>query len=80
MVKNEFEGGKKRPASEGLMWLLRGLDFTAQALTNAQKEPTQELSAAFTTSYENTLKKFHNFVVKGIFSVSFCSSWSCERN
>jgi hypothetical protein len=51
------------------MWLLRGLSFTCQALQNAQKDSSVELSTAFTKSYEATLKQFHNFVVKGIFSV-----------
>ncbi|KAJ7051821.1 glycolipid transfer protein domain-containing protein [Mycena amicta] len=60
---------KKRTATEGLLWLLRGLSFTCKALQNAQANKKEELSAAFTKSYENTLKKFHNFVVKGIFSV-----------
>lgn len=29
----------------------------------------EELSVAFAKSYEVTLKKFHNFVVKGVFAV-----------
>ncbi|KAF7357841.1 Glycolipid transfer protein [Mycena venus] len=69
LVENE-KGEKKRTATEGLMWLLRGLSFTCKALQNAQANKTEELSAAFTKSYEGTLKKFHNFVVKGIFSVA----------
>lgn len=68
MVENE-KGEKKRTATEGLMWLLRGLSFTCKALEGAQADKKQELSAAFLTSYEDTLKKFHNFVVKGIFAV-----------
>ena len=51
------------------MWLLRGLSFTCKALQNAQANKTAELAAAFNQSYEGTLKKFHNFVVKGIFAV-----------
>ena len=66
------KGEKKRTATEGLMWLLRGLSFTCKALLAAQASPSKELSAAFSESYEGTLKKFHNFVVKGIFSVSPC--------
>ncbi|THU96742.1 glycolipid transfer protein [Dendrothele bispora CBS 962.96] len=69
LVKNE-QGEKKRTATEGLMWLLRGLSFTCQALINAQTNKNEELSAAFTKGYESTLKKFHNFVVKGIFAVA----------
>jgi hypothetical protein len=52
------------------MWLLRGLSFTCKALQNAQANKKEELAAAFTKSYEATLKRFHNFIVKGIFSVS----------
>ena len=55
------------------MWLLRGLAFTCKALQIAQADASAELSAAFTQGYEATLKKFHNFVVKGIFSVSTSS-------
>ena len=51
------------------MWLLRGLSFTCKALQNTQANSSEELSAAFTKSYEGTLKKFHNFVVKGVFAV-----------
>ncbi|KAL7281483.1 glycolipid transfer protein [Trametes coccinea BRFM310] len=69
LVINE-KGEKKRTATEGLMWLLRGLSFTCKALQAAQANPTEELSVAFSKSYEATLKKFHNFVVKGIFSVA----------
>jgi len=69
LVENE-KTEKKRTATEGLMWLLRGLSFTCKALQNSQANKTEELSAAFTKSYDGTLKKFHNFVVKGIFSVA----------
>jgi len=60
---------KKRTATEGLLWLLRGLEFTLKSLKNLQENKTEELSAAFTKGYEGSLKQFHNFVVKGIFAV-----------
>ncbi|KAK0455511.1 glycolipid transfer protein [Desarmillaria tabescens] len=69
LVENE-KGEKKRTATEGLMWLLRGLSFTCKALQNAQLDKDEELSVAFSKSYELTLKKFHNFVVKGVFSLA----------
>jgi hypothetical protein len=59
------------------MWLLRGLSFTCKALQNAQANKTAELSVAFNQSYDGTLKKFHNFMVKGIFAVS--TSNRCYR-
>ncbi|KAG5646256.1 hypothetical protein DXG03_004083 [Asterophora parasitica] len=69
LVENE-KTEKKRTATEGLLWLLRGLSFTCTALQNSQANKSEELASAFTKSYEGTLKKFHNFVVKGIFSVA----------
>ncbi len=68
LVENE-KGEKKRKATEGLLWLLRGLQFTCKALQNAQANASEELAEAFSKSYEGTLKAFHNFVVKGIFAV-----------
>ncbi|KAK7692219.1 hypothetical protein QCA50_003843 [Cerrena zonata] len=69
LVENE-KTEKKRVATEGLMWLLRGLSFTCKALQFAQANQSEELATAFGKSYEATLKKFHNFVVKGIFAVA----------
>ncbi|CAD6892923.1 unnamed protein product [Tilletia controversa] len=63
-------GDKKRPATEGLMWLLRGLDFTAQALRRLTRDPKEELSPAFTNAYSQTLSKHHSFIVRGVFSVA----------
>src|SRR5262245_27297980 len=77
LVENE-KGEKKRTATEGLMWLIRGLSFTCKALQNLQANKSEELAPAFSKSYEVTLKKFHNFVVKGVFAVrisSFFFSW-----
>jgi Glycolipid transfer protein (GLTP) len=68
LVENE-KGEKKRKATEGLLWLLRGLQFTCKALQNALENASEELAEAFRKSYEGTLKAFHNFVVKGIFAV-----------
>lgn len=48
----------------------RGLDFTAQGLKRNVDDQNEELSVSFTKAYEATLKKHHNFVVKGLFSVS----------
>lgn len=67
-MENE-KGEKKRTATEGLMWLLRGLSFTCKALQVAQANKSKELSASFSEAYDATLKKYHNFVVKGIFAV-----------
>ena len=46
---------KKRTATEGLMWLLRGLSFTCKALQIAQANKSTELSVAFSQAYDGTL-------------------------
>ncbi|KAF9491893.1 glycolipid transfer protein [Pleurotus eryngii] len=69
LVENEKKE-KKQPATEGLMWLLRGLIFTCKALQTTQADKSTELAAAFSAAYEGTLKQFHNFVVKGAFAVA----------
>ncbi|KAJ2959503.1 hypothetical protein NQZ79_g5016 [Umbelopsis isabellina] len=63
-------GEKKRTATEGLLWLTRGLDFTAQALRRSLTNPSEELNVSFTKSYENTLRKFHSFVVRPVFTLA----------
>lgn len=68
LVENE-KGEKKRTATEGLLWLLRGLKFTQIALARSQADKSEELTVSFTKAYEATLKKFHSFVVKPLFSV-----------
>ncbi|KAI5119802.1 hypothetical protein M0805_006935 [Coniferiporia weirii] len=66
LVKNE--GGKT--ATEGLLWLCRGLSFMWQALRATQANLQMELSEAFTKAYGETLKAYHNMIVKGIFSAA----------
>ena len=61
---------KKTTATQGLVWLLRGLEFTYKALLRSLRNPTEELSESFSKAYEDSLKKFHSFVVKPIFNVS----------
>ncbi|KAI9227496.1 MAG: putative glycolipid transfer protein [Piptocephalis tieghemiana] len=61
---------KKRTATEGLVWLLRGLDFTAQAIRYGVTHPEKELTECFTIAYSNTLKQYHNFLIRGVFSLA----------
>ncbi|KAH9176800.1 het-c2 protein [Lactarius sanguifluus] len=61
LVENE-KGEKKRKATEG--------SPLAPSRSNAQANASEELAAAFAKAYDVTLKGFHNFVVKGIFSVA----------
>lgn len=69
LVENEKDE-KKRTATEGLLWLIRGLKFTQIALTRSQADKKEELTESFTKAYEVTLKKFHSFVVKPIFGLA----------
>ncbi|KAI8885956.1 glycolipid transfer protein [Backusella circina FSU 941] len=61
---------KKRVATEGLLWLTRGLDFTAQALARSLEDPNEELNISFTKAYENTLRKHHNMLVRPVFGLA----------
>ncbi|KAJ8657477.1 hypothetical protein O0I10_006779 [Lichtheimia ornata] len=61
---------KKRVATEGLLWLSRGLDFTAQALRRSIENPEEELNTSFTKAYEATLRKHHNMMVRPVFALA----------
>ncbi|KXT08975.1 hypothetical protein AC579_4028 [Pseudocercospora musae] len=73
LVKNELKT-KKHTATEGLLWLNRGLDFTAQALRKNVDTPAEELSASFRDAYGKTLKQHHSFLVKPIFSAAMSAT------
>ncbi|KAI8056374.1 glycolipid transfer protein domain-containing protein [Thamnidium elegans] len=61
---------KKRVATEGLLWLSRGLDFTAQALRRSVDDAEEELNVSFTKAYEQTLRKHHNMLIRPVFSLA----------
>ncbi|KAL7752730.1 hypothetical protein RI367_001732 [Sorochytrium milnesiophthora] len=61
---------KKKTATEGTLWLKRGLEFTARAMRLNVSESTQELSESFTKSYEETLKQYHNMLVRPVFTLA----------
>ena len=75
LVKSELSS-KKHTATEGLLWLVRGLDFTAQALRQdvTAGPGGQELAASFRTAYKNTLAPHHGFMVKPIFSAAMSAT------
>jgi hypothetical protein len=49
---------------------IRGLDFTALAITRNLDTPNEEVSASFRDAYGSTLKPHHSFMVKPIFSAA----------
>jgi hypothetical protein len=66
---------KKHTATEGLLWLVRGLDFCAQALrADINTGGSQELSASFRGAYKNTLAPHHSFLVKPVFSAAMSAT------
>ncbi|KAL1920878.1 uncharacterized protein VTP21DRAFT_11513 [Calcarisporiella thermophila] len=64
------KGEKKRVATEGLLWLKRGLDFTAQALRRSYDNPSEELSVSFTKAYEGSLRAHHGMLVRPVFTLA----------
>ncbi|KAJ9142913.1 Glycolipid transfer protein [Pleurostoma richardsiae] len=61
---------KSHKATEGLLWLTRGLEFTCAALSANVAKETEELADSFRGAYGHTLKPFHSFLVKPIFSAA----------
>ncbi|KAK4541666.1 hypothetical protein LTR36_007810 [Oleoguttula mirabilis] len=73
LVLNELKT-KKHTATEGLVWLVRGLDFTSQALRKNLSNPSEELSTSFRDAYGNTLKPHHSFMIKPLFSAAMSAT------
>ncbi|KAG9909494.1 putative glycolipid transfer protein HET-C2, partial [Aureobasidium melanogenum] len=73
LVRNEL-ATKKHTATEGLVWLNRGLDFTAQALRQNLTNSGEEMSVSFRAAYGNTLSKHHSFMIKPIFSAAMSAT------
>jgi len=48
----------------------RGHDFTARALRRNLTQPNEELSVSFRDAYGLTLKQYHSFIIKPIFSAA----------
>ncbi|KAK5658339.1 hypothetical protein OQA88_2315 [Cercophora sp. LCS_1] len=69
LVRNELKT-KAHTATEGLVWLVRGLEFTCLALQSNVSKPGEELADSFRGAYGSTLKPHHSFLVKPIFSAA----------
>ncbi|KAI9103314.1 glycolipid transfer protein domain-containing protein [Phlyctochytrium arcticum] len=69
LVQSEKAEGKKT-ATDGLLWLKRGLEFTAKGLRRNLDDKSEELTVSFTKAYEQTLSKFHSFMVRPVFSLA----------
>jgi hypothetical protein len=83
LVRSELSQ-RQHKATEGLLWLVRGLDFTAQALRQDliansgilanDAKPSQELADSFKTSYKQTLAPYHGFLVKPVFNMAMSAT------
>ncbi|CAH6721363.1 hypothetical protein CLIB1444_06S00452 [[Candida] jaroonii] len=62
--------GKDKTATQGLLWLSRGLEFTCQAMVETVTNPTSELTKTFTDSYSKTLSKHHGMLIKPVFKLA----------
>jgi len=69
LCRNELKT-KKHKATEGLLWLVRGLEFTCMALDHNQKNQTAEMKESFSDAYAKTLKQHHGFLVRPLFSAA----------
>ncbi|ODQ81522.1 hypothetical protein BABINDRAFT_159802 [Babjeviella inositovora NRRL Y-12698] len=61
---------KKKDATQGLLWLSRGLQFTAQSLRETVDTPDAELTKTFTDAYGKTLSKYHGMLIKPVFKLA----------
>ncbi|KHJ92387.1 glycolipid transfer protein [Oesophagostomum dentatum] len=70
-------GGKLGIATEGLLWLKRGLEFMLEMLTlmveeyrsSADKNKTENLAGVINAAYKRSLERHHGFMSKQIFKV-----------
>lgn len=63
-------GSKTKTATQGLLWLSRGLQFTAQAMRETVDDASKELTVTFTDAYTKTLSKYHGILVKPVFKLA----------
>lgn len=61
---------KTKTATQGLLWLSRGLQFTSQAMRETVENPSKELAVTFTDAYSKTLSQYHGMLVKPIFKLA----------
>ncbi|GMG24689.1 unnamed protein product [Ambrosiozyma monospora] len=61
---------KKKTATQGLLWLTRGLQFTAVSMRETVSHPNEEMTKTFTDGYSKTLIKYHSVFVKPVFKLA----------
>ncbi|CCE78346.1 Piso0_000967 [Millerozyma farinosa CBS 7064] len=63
-------GTKDKAATQGLLWLSRGLEFTSKAMRETVSNPESELTKTFTDAYTKTLSQYHGVLVKPVFKLA----------
>ncbi|GLI77257.1 hypothetical protein PoHVEF18_005545 [Penicillium ochrochloron] len=65
LVRNELKSGQHK-ATEGLLWLVRGLQFTAASLRLSINNPSEELNASFLGAYkaQGGLSTHHGYIIR----------------
>ncbi|KAJ5115762.1 hypothetical protein N7456_000110 [Penicillium angulare] len=76
LVLNELKTGK-HTATEGLLWLCRGIEFTVESLHHNLQNPSVELKDSFNAGYAATLSKHHGWLAKKAFGVAL--GWCPKR-
>ncbi|KAI8078199.1 glycolipid transfer protein domain-containing protein [Gilbertella persicaria] len=61
---------KRRVATEAVLWLKRGLEFTAKSLLHSLDHPEDELTVSFSLAYDSVLRPYHSFIVRPIFNLA----------
>lgn len=62
--------GKKKDATQGLLWLTRGLAFTAGGMRRSVNDKSEELATSFSEAYGQTLSKYHNMMIRPVFKMA----------
>lgn len=70
LILTEIKEGGKKTATQGLLWLTRGLQFTAVAMRKCIENADWELSKCFEKSYSETLTKYHSMLIRPIFKLA----------
>ncbi|VEU24439.1 DEKNAAC105546 [Brettanomyces naardenensis] len=70
MVLEEVKEGKKKTGTQALLWLSRGLQFTAAAMRETLEHPEKEMDVTFTDGYKRTLIKYHSMFVRPVFKLA----------
>jgi pleckstrin homology domain containing family A member 8 len=60
----------RNSATDALLWLKRAIWFLREFFHELIYAKNGEINACIAKSYELTLKQYHNWIVKGIFSIA----------